>query len=494
MGLPIEKETFTTTDFEAFELKLQKHLKTLSALLDDPYFGSGEQTFGAELEMSIVDRSLNPSLISGEVIQNISDPLLQHELNQYNLEYNLSPVRFCGKPFSCIKTEMESALRKINNQCALYNSQAVTIGILPNLKKEHVCNSVMTNEKRYHALAKELKNLQNGPFKLNINGAESLQMENDDLALEGANTSFQIQVKVTPNEFVDLFNAIQIASPLAIALGANSPILMQKILWDETRITLFKQSVDCRQNDLKTICRQPNRVPFGYGWLRESALECFAENVALYPPLLPICRPQDLKQKKTDGPDLFELKVHQGVVWHWNRAVYDEADGGHLRIELRALPSGPTVQDMLANAAFLIGLAYTIKKNIKKTLISFPFMFAEYNFYRAAKHGLDAELVWPLSQNDFSRSRPITHIIHHYLPMVKDTLIEIGLDAAEVGWLMGIIEARFNSKQNGASWQKSMVSLFEPKHNRAEAIDLMLEQYIKNSHGGKPVHDWSTQI
>jgi hypothetical protein len=44
-------------------------------------------------------------------------------------------------------------------------------------------------------------------------------------------------------------------------------------------------------------------------------------------------------------------------VWRWNRAIYDPASGGHLRIEMRALPAGPTVIDMLANAAFLIGLS-----------------------------------------------------------------------------------------------------------------------------------------
>jgi hypothetical protein len=53
-------------------------------------------------------------------------------------------------------------------------------------------------------------------------------------------------------------------------------------------------------------------------------------------------------------PALEELRLHQGTVWRWNRAIYDPAEGGHLRIEMRALPAGPTVIDMLANAAFLL--------------------------------------------------------------------------------------------------------------------------------------------
>jgi hypothetical protein len=56
-------------------------------------------------------------------------------------------------------------------------------------------------------------------------------------------------------------------------------------------------------------------------------------------------------------PLLPELRLHHGTVWKWNRAIYDPVDKGHLRIEFRALPSGPTVSDMLANGAFLQGVA-----------------------------------------------------------------------------------------------------------------------------------------
>jgi hypothetical protein len=56
-------------------------------------------------------------------------------------------------------------------------------------------------------------------------------------------------------------------------------------------------------------------------------------------------------------PALEELRLHQGTVWTWNRAIYDPTAGGHLRVEMRALPAGPTVVDMLANAAFHLGLA-----------------------------------------------------------------------------------------------------------------------------------------
>ena len=84
------------------------------------------------------------------------------------------------------------------------------------------------------------------------------------------------------------------------------------------------------------------------------------------------------------APTLAELRLHQGTVWLWNRPVYDNLGGGHLRIEMRALPAGPTAVDMVANAAFLIGLAEGLRPHINELLPGLPFPRAEYNFYRAA--------------------------------------------------------------------------------------------------------------
>ena len=104
-------------------------------------------------------------------------------------------------------------------------------------------------------------------------------------------------------------------------------------------------------------------------------------------------------------PALAELRLHQGTVWRWNRAVYDPAGGGHLRIELRALPAGPTVTDMLANAAFLLGLTLALAPEVRAALARrFAFQQAERNFYRAAQYGLAAELAWPLGHGGRPRT------------------------------------------------------------------------------------------
>ena len=92
------------------------------------------------------------------------------------------------------------------------------------------------------------------------------------------------------------------------------------------------------------------------------------------------------------APSLDELRLHQGTVWRWNRAIDDPAQGGHLRIEMRALPAGPTtVIDMLANAAFLIGLSLWLAEQDPRWTYVLPFERADHNFYRAAQHGLSAQ-------------------------------------------------------------------------------------------------------
>ena len=56
---------------------------------------------------------------------------------------------------------------------------------------------------------------------------------------------------------------------------------------------------------------------------------------------------------------LRHLRLHNGTIWRWNRPLigFDPNGVPHLRIEHRVLPAGPTICDMIANAALYLGLA-----------------------------------------------------------------------------------------------------------------------------------------
>ena len=311
------------------------------------------------------------------------------------------------------------------------------------------------------------------------------------MAVEGANTSFQVHLRVNPSDFMRTYNAVQRATAPVVAVAGNSPTFLGHRLWEETRIALCKQSIDDR--DAREPRRRPARVAFGTGWLRDGPLELFAESVRLHQPLLPVLGDTQPSATAEPGqaPALEELRLHQGTVWRWNRAVYDPASGGHLRIEMRALPAGPTVIDMLANAAFLIGLSLWLARQDERWTYVLSFERAEHNFYRAAQYGLTARLTWPVGGQ--LRTIPASELLPELLPQAQDGLVGAGVDAAEADSLLGVIGSRVATGQTGAMWQRTALAAAERGLARQYALAAMLEHYLHFAATEQPVHTWPTR-
>ena len=87
----------------------------------------------------------------------------------------------------------------------------------------------------------------------------------DDVTFEGAATSLQIHLRTPPGRFANLFNAIQLATPVVLASACNSPTFLGHRLWDETRVALFKQAVDDRRAHDRSLGAEA-RVSFGLDW------------------------------------------------------------------------------------------------------------------------------------------------------------------------------------------------------------------------------------
>jgi gamma-glutamyl:cysteine ligase YbdK (ATP-grasp superfamily) len=491
MGIEINQTTFDDADYRNFREALQCNLGALENLLASPDFGVGPGSLGAELEMYIVDAGGNPLSANQEILAAADDAQLTLELNRYNLEYNLSPYLISDAPFAATEQEILAKLQHLSAVAATVGGRIVPIGILPTLRQSDFGAHCITERKRYHALVSQLIRRRGDEFNIHINGQDPLKLDMEDITLEGANTSFQVHYRVNPQDYADTFNAIQLMTPLAVAIGANSPTLFGHSLWHETRIPLFKQSIDTRHVD-RYSWHEPARVNFGQGWTRRGAGELFQEVARIYPPLLPICAEQSPAWEMEQGqtPSLAELRLHQSTVWLWNRPIYDDADGGHLRIEMRSLPAGPTAVDMVANAAFLIGLAEGIRPRIEEILPAIPFRIADYNFYRAAQHGLDARLVWPEFGQSAYREQPICSIIEHLLPVARQGLDAIGVSADESARYLGVIERRLQRRQTGAIWQQNMLARLKQKMPLDEALHQLLEAFIGYSAENLPVAEW----
>jgi hypothetical protein len=496
MGIDISGDTFDERDYARFRERLEQCLAELGRLLKQPGFGAGPVTIGAELECFLVDGATLPLPRNQAIRAAVADPRVTLELSRFNLELNASPTPLAGRPFAALGDELDLLLGRVGDAVRAHQGRIALIGILPTLTEAHLHPGAMTDAPRYRALDRGLLRLRGGPLRIRIAGDEPLALAISHVAPEGANTSFQVHLRVAPEDFTRTYNAAQAASAPALAVAGNSPTFLGHLLWEETRIALFKQSVEDRHAGPR---RGPSRTALGTGWLRDGALELFTENVRLHEPLLPAMADSEPgRPGEQQAPPLDELRLHQGTVWPWNRAIYDPACGGHLRIEMRFLPAGPTVTDMMANAAFMIGLTLWLAGQDQRWTYALPFERADHGFYRAAQYGLAAELSWPLGPPQarcgrpraLVRTLPAADLVAELIPAARLGLLQAGVIAAEAERLLAVIAARLATGQTGAAWQRAALAAAAEGRSREQALALMLDQYLACAATGQPVHTW----
>ena len=460
MGTEITRDEFDERDYARFRERLEQNLSELGRLLERPGFGAGPVTIGAELELFLVDGAGPAAAAESGGSRRGRRPPDRRRAQplQPGAELLTGPA---GRPARSPPwpASWTLLLARVGDAAQAHRGRVALIGILPTLSQAHLDAGVVTDAARYRALGRGLRRLRQGPIQIRIAGEEPLELASEHIALEGATTSIQVHLRVAPPDFTRVYNAVQLATAPALAVAGNSPTFLGHRLWEETRIALFKQSVEDRDRHVAAGAGLP-RTAFGTGWLRDGALELFAENVRLHEPLLPYVG--DSPARAADaGPArrrLDELRLHQGTVWRWNRAIYDPAAGGHLRIEMRALPAGPTITDMLANAAFLIGLTLWLAGRDQRWTYALPFERADHGFYRAAQYGLAAELSWPTGRGHQVRTLPAADLVTELLLAARQGLVGAGVATAEADRLLEVIGARAANGQTGAVWQRAALA------------------------------------
>ena len=287
--------------------------------------------------------------------------------------------------------------------------------------------------------------------------------------LEAATTSFQIHLQVDPGNAARIYNAAKALSAPIVAVAANSPYLFGLDLWDETRIPVFEQAVAVGGSE------RTKRVGFGIRYVEASIFECFEANLHRYPVLLP---------RLFDEPPerLAHLALHNGTIWRWNRPLIGFGEDGapHLRIEHRVVPAGPTVADSIANAALFYGAVHALAARPDPIEHHLPFTHAHANFYAAARTGLPARLHW----RDGETMSAAELVIGEVLPLAREGLGGLGIDAGEIAHWLGIIADRAASGQTGAAWQRAWV------HRHGPDMQAMTLAYLDRQRGGRPVHQW----
>lgn len=477
-------------DQQEFMRFLLKDMQALERMLKEKWFETDTIRIGAEQEMCLIDRYLKPMHINLEALKAINDASFTSELANFNLEANLAPLPFTGTSISQMHKNLKSTLDVASEKVAKLGASILLSGIAPTIRKADVEIANITPLDRYRALMNGLKELRGEAFELRISGIDELNLQQETAMLEACNTSFQVHLQVTPDEFVQKYNFAQALAGPSMAITCNSPLLFGRRLWHETRIALFQQSIDIRTFTDHFRDRSP-RVTFGTDWLKSSIMEIYREDIARFKVLLTTKVDEDVYEKMNDGvtPKLRALNIHNSTVYRWNRPCYGISPNGqpHLRIENRIFPAGPSLPDTMANAAFWLGMMNGMADVYPDITKVMDFSCAKANFFAAARFGMDTQLTWI---ND-KKVSPAQLIKEELIPMARHGLEKRGIAREDIDKYLGIIEARNESGKTGSAWMlNSFSKIAKTGIPRDEVISAITASMNKQQHQGKPVHEW----
>jgi gamma-glutamyl:cysteine ligase YbdK (ATP-grasp superfamily) len=488
MGRDIHVIKITGEDRRKHRDKVRTSLNAFARMLREHMFDASPSQVGQEIELNLVDSRGAPSMRNADVLKAIASPAWATELGQFNLEINVPPRRLDGDALADLESEIRADLNAADTRARAAGSRLVMIGILPTLSEQDVDGVFMSANERFRVLNEQVFAARGEDLRIAIHGAEDLLTYCDSITPEAACTSTQLHLQVTPEDFARYWNAAQAIAAVQVALAANSPFLFARQLWHETRVTLFEQATDTRPDELKEQGVRP-RVWFGEHWIT-SVFDLFEENIRYFPALLPICEDEDPVAVLDSGgiPQLGEMSLHNGTIYRWNRPVYAVVDGTpHLRVENRVLPAGPTIADVMANAAFYYGLVRTLAEAQRPIWTQMSFATAAENLRDAARYGLDAQLYLP----GVGEVPVVELVLRRLLPLAREGLTRWGVGQVHADRLLGIIEQRCLTGQNGATWQIAMAArLRDDGLDRGEALRQMTLRYIEHMHTNQPVHTW----
>ncbi len=490
MGTEVSAASFSREQRQKYREKVRLSLDVFEQMLQHAKFDADREMTGMEIELNLVDKDYEPKLDNATVLEAIENADYQTELARYNIEFNVAPTTLEGTTALSLEADLRASLNEAERKANEVGAHILMIGILPTVMPEHFEGDWMSANTRYQALNDAVLAARGEDIYLDIEGptGERVATYCDSIAPESACTSVQLHLQVAPNEFAAHWNAAQALSAPQVALAANSPFFFGKRLHAETRIELFKQATDTRPIELKNQGVRP-RVFFGERWIT-SIFDLFEENVRYFPTLLAETSDEDPMAALEAGiaPELSELRLHNGTVYRWNRPIYDIVGGTpHLRVENRVLPAGPTIVDVLANAAFYYGAIRMLAHEDRPVWTKMSFAACEENFRRAARDGIDARLYWP----GFGELSADELVLRHLLPLAHEGLHQWGVSDAVRDRFLGVIEGRCKSGVNGAEWQSRAVQSFQDAGcDRREALRRMLELYTVHMDSNEPVHTW----
>lgn len=476
-------------ELRRFTQHVLRDVQALERVLHSDLMETGKRRIGAEQEFFLVDGTWRPAPVNMEVLERIDDPRVVPELGRYNMELNAEPVTWGGDCLTRLRVQIEELLELVHNTARDRDAMVLLTGILPTIRRSDLTPENMTPKERYRRLDEVLTRMRGGSFDLYLRGTDEMHMKAATMMVESANTSFQIHFQVDPDEFAPLYNVAQAVTAPVLAVAVNSPLLFGKRLWHETRIALFQMSVDTRSR-MPDLRETPPRVTFGRQWVDESILEIFQEDIARWRSIFSEEIEEDPFEAIEEGraPELNALQLHNSTVYRWNRPCYglSSPDKAHLRIENRVLPSGPTVKDEIANAAFWLGLMNGVSEEHGDVTGKMDFDDARGNFIAAARLGMGASLTWM----DGETWAVDELVLERLLPLAREGLRDADIDEDDVERYLGLLERRVDTGRTGSVWMLKSLAELKDRGTPEERLRALTGAMAARQRRDDPVHEW----
>jgi CBS domain-containing protein len=422
---------------------------------------------------------------------NANDERLTTEIGKFNLEANLTAQEFKGDCFTRLEKELHEIIHVVKSAALPLDADIVMAGILPTIQSSDLTEDNLTPDPRYAEINRVVSWLHGENRFIHIKGVDELQLLIQDTFVEFCNTSFQVHLQTGPEDFTNIYNWSQVFAAPVLASAVNSPLLLNRRLWHETRIALFQHATDTR-SPTHQLRRQPPRVDFGNRWMDDSIIASLRNDAVRYRVLLAQSIEKNSGDELAAGriPELRAWRLHNGTIWRWNRGCYGITNGRPgLRIEARYLPAGPSVIDQMANSAFLIGLLVAAPEHLGDAR-KISFDIAKNNFYNTARYGLDSQICW----FDGASHPAATLILEELLPLARTGLEEAAIDAADIDRLLGVIHTRVEQRKSGAKWMLDSVANMDPLAKPNVRMRTLTAAMKENQTSGKPVHEWDLAV
>lgn len=470
MGKRVTKRNYDAQDFAEFYRRVKCETDFLVKWCQFSQNSSASNQCGFELELFLLNQDHQLSSNNIDFIKTLHQDWLITEAVQSTVELNVPFIDLQGHALTQHRETITNLLQQCCSLAAQNNQHILMAGTVPSSHRQDYQSLSLTNENRYHAIHNRLQFLRDHvATKVKIHGIESAEFLVDSFALVGAISSFQIHFRAEHEKMARLYNtSLAISAPM-IAISANSPYLFSKALWMESRIPFYEQILKTQHR----VDRLP-RVTFGTGYITSSLGEVFQENYLQYQPLLP-------QLDDSNHNEFFHLQMHNGNIYRWNRPVldFDQNHQPYFRVEHRPLPAGPSIIDMLANAAFYFGLTHYFIQSATPLEQQVPFQTAKQNFYAAAQYGLAAGVQW-----DHYHGNLLNLIQTILIPKAREGLHQLDINPADIQWYLSIIEERLAQNKTGSQWQIDFMN-----RNKND-FHSMVERYLAHQRSGKPVHEW----